>query len=410
VAKSGHARNNSVNKGVLLMSHQDHGEICVRHYTTRNVVKLSWDKGVITCIEPTDAEPQGWVGPGLFDLQINGYGGIDFQQDHLTTDDLLHATRALRAAGSTRFFLTLITDEWDKLTSRLRHLRALRSRSPELTSALAGWHVEGPFLSKEPGFHGAHDPALLIEPTPEHILELHSIVEDEPLLLTVSPEVNGVIRAINIASERDIKVSLGHTNASTEQITGALNAGATGFTHLGNGCPRLLDRHDNVLWRILDRDDVMVSLIPDNIHVSPTLFRLLHRLIESNRIYYTTDAMAAAGMPPGNFTLGKLNLEVGPDQVVRQPGQSLFAGSALKPIDGIFRAAGMLRSPWQDVWRRFSETPAAFVGLRNELAVGQPADFCTLSTTDAQYAPDVRIYKGGVIAEANGGGANRPIH
>jgi N-acetylglucosamine-6-phosphate deacetylase len=81
--------------------------------------------------------------------------------------------------------------------------------------------------------------------------------------------------------------------------------------------------------------------------------------------------------------------------VVRQPGQSLFAGSALKPIDGVIRAAEMLRSPWQDVWHRFSEAPAAFMGIRNELVVGQPADFCLLKSSGNAAIPEIQVYKAG---------------
>jgi N-acetylglucosamine-6-phosphate deacetylase len=374
------------------------GEICAREFSSGNRTRIRWEQGVIQSINPSDAETSSWIAPGLFDLQINGFGGVDFQQDGLSVEDLLRASRALRATGCTRFLLTLITAEWKTLTSRLRHLRTLRAQSAELQAAIAGWHVEGPFLSKEPGFHGAHDPTLHVEPTPEHILELRSITEDDTLLLTMSPEVNGVNRAIRIAVERNIRVSIGHTNASVEQLGEAIKSGATGFTHLGNGCPRLLDRHDNILWRIVDRGDLMVSLIPDKIHVSPALFRLVHRLVDAESIFYITDAMAAAGMPAGKFTLGKLLVEVGPDQVVRQPGQSLFAGSALKPIDGVFRAAEMLRRPWQDVWRRFSEVPAAFMGIRNELVVGQPADFCLLKSPGNAAIPEIQVYKAGILS------------
>jgi len=363
-------------------------EISAWHYGLREPVQVCWSEGVITQIQPSHPKPSTnvWIAPPLFDLQVNGYGGIDFQQDNLSLDDLLSATRQLRAAGCSHFLLTLITDAWPKLTARLRHVRKLRAQSAELQTAISGWHIEGPFLSSEPGFHGAHDPALMLDPTPEHILELRAVTENDPLLLTLSPERSGALEAIRLAVSRGMKVSLGHTNASVEILKQAVEAGATGFTHLGNGCPRELDRHDNILWRILDERTsraeterpLIVSLIPDQIHVSPPLFRLVHRLLGAEPIFYTTDAMAAAGAPPGRYKLGKMELEVGADQVVRQPGTALFAGSALRPIDGVFRAAQMLGCPWQEVWRRFSEVPARFMGLRNELTVGQPADFCIL--------------------------------
>jgi N-acetylglucosamine-6-phosphate deacetylase len=313
---------------------------------------------------------------------VNGYGGVDFQQDNLSAEELLSAARQLRAAGCSRFLVTLITDHWDELTARLRHLRSLRARVTELQAAIAGWHVEGPFLSKEPGFHGAHNPALMLDPTLRHVRELHSICGNDPLLLTLSPERRGALKAIRAAVSLGIKISLGHTNASAKILSAAVGAGATGFTHLGNGCPRELDRHDNILWRIFETPGLAVSVIPDGIHVSPPLFRLIHRTVGSDSIYYTSDAMSAAGRPPGRYKLGSMELEVGFDQIVRQPGKSLFAGSALRPIEGIFRAAKMLGCMWQEVWARFSQAPAALIGLKNELAVGQPANFCVLKVTE----------------------------
>jgi N-acetylglucosamine-6-phosphate deacetylase len=294
---------------------------------------------------------------------------------------LLRAARGLRADGCAHFLLTLITDDWRALTARLRRIVALRAQSPELQSAIAGWHIEGPFLSPEPGFHGAHDPTLMLDPKAEHIQELREATGREPLLLTMAPERRGAIEAIQLATSRGIRVSLGHTNASAEVLAHATRAGATMFTHLANGCPRELDRHDNIVLRAFETSGLTVSLIPDRIHVSPPLFRLLHRALGNDRIVYTTDAMAAAGAKPGKYTIGKLHVEVGDDQIVRQPGKTNFAGSALKPKDGVFRAAAMTNCPWQEAWSRFSETPARLMGLRCELAAGARATFCVVRTT-----------------------------
>jgi N-acetylglucosamine-6-phosphate deacetylase len=136
----------------------------------------------------------------------------------------------------------------------------------------------------------------------------------------------------------------------------------------------------------------MVSLIPDQIHVSPPLFRLCHWVLGADSIYYTTDAMSAAGMPPGRYKLGKLDLEVGADQVVRQPGKPLFAGSALRPIDGVFRAAQMLGCSWQEVWPRFSVAPAKLMGLRNEFAVGELAAFCLLKVAETNQLLQMEVH------------------
>jgi N-acetylglucosamine-6-phosphate deacetylase len=357
----------------------DTGEISAWHFATRQPLRMRWAGGVIThlTVASTAPPPEVWLAPALFDVQVNGFAGVDFQKDNLTARDLLCATRGLRDAGCAKFLLTLITDDWLRLTARLRHLRSVRAQSSELQAAIAGWHIEGPFLSSEPGFHGAHDPALMLDPKPEHIRELRSLTGNDPLLLTLAPERPGSVAAIELAASLGIKISLGHTDATAEILAQAVRSGATMFTHLANGCPRELDRHDNIVLRVFETTGLTSSLIPDRIHVSPALFRLQHRAL-GNSVLYTSDAMAAAGAPPGKYTIGKLIVEVGTDQIVRQPGKTNFAGSALRPVDGVFRAAEMLCGPWQEAWARFSTVPARLMGLRHELAVGQPATFCLL--------------------------------
>src|SRR5438034_4904687 len=177
------------------------GEIDGWHFATRKPVRLRWAEGRITHLEVLVSSPSQdqWIAPGLFDLQVNGYGGVDFQQDDLALESLLAAARSLRLAGCTRFLATLITDDWPALMHRLRRLRALRSQSAELHAAIAGWHIEGPFLSVAPGFHGAHDPARMRDPAPEDILELRAIAGDDPVLLTLAPERTGGLKAIEVA-------------------------------------------------------------------------------------------------------------------------------------------------------------------------------------------------------------------
>ena len=370
------------------------GEVSAKHFSTGKPVQVRWKNGVITSIKEISSAPENsWIAPALFDLQINGYGGIDFQQDNLTVEDLLSAARQLRRDGCAQFFLTLITDDWSSLTTRLRHVNKLRSQSDELQGAIAGWHIEGPFLSDQPGFHGAHNPEFMRDPKPEQIRELREITANDPLLLTLSPERTGSMEAISLAKSLGITISLGHTNASAETLRQAVTAGATGFTHLANGCPREMDRHDNILWRVLEMPTLAVSLIPDKIHVSPALFRLVHRMMGGN-IYYTTDAMSAAGAPPGTYKLADMELEVGADQIVRQPGKTNFAGSALKPIDGIFRAAKMLNRPWWEIWPRFSTGPAKLIGVPHGLEGGNTANFCWLKFASSTLV-ELKTYSGG---------------
>jgi len=232
----------------------------------------------------------------------------------------------------------------------------------------------------------------MCDPRPEHIHELRQITGSDPVLLTLAPERPEAIAVILLAVAVGLKVSLGHTNAPHKRIEQAVRAGATGFTHLGNGCPRDLDRHNNILWRVFETSGLMVGLIPDRIHVSPALFRLIHRNVDADSIYYTADAMAAAGAPPGRYKLAHLELEVGEDQIVRLPGKPNFAGSALKPVDGVFRAAAMLHCPWQKVWPRFSEAPAKLMGLPQGMQIGRAADFCLMDTAAPNQLNSLKVF------------------
>ena len=377
------------------------GQVHARHSQTRESVHVEWKDGKITALDRSSAEaPRDlWIAPALVDLQVNGFAGVCFQQDGLSADELLRAVRGLRDAGCARFLLTLVTDRWNQILARLRHFRALRATSPEFVAAIAGWHVEGPFLSAEPGFCGAHPAELMIDPTPAHIRELREAAGEDPLLLTLAPERENAIAAIEQATALGIHVSLGHTNAPTKRLKQALQYGASAFTHLGNGCPRDLDRHDNILWRVFELRGLRVSLIPDAIHVSPALFRLIHRESGAENVHYVSDAMAAAGAPPGRYKLGRLELEVGEDQVVRMPGGTNFAGSALRPIDGVFRAAQMLGKPWQEAWTRFSEIPAQLMEFKAGLAVGSVADFCLLEVTPENQLLSLKVFAHGEPAE-----------
>jgi N-acetylglucosamine-6-phosphate deacetylase len=381
------------------------GEVHAWHYATREPVRLHWKDGKILFIERSKTNPptKTWVAPGLVDLQINGYASVDFQQDNVSLDDLHRAVHGLAEGGCTRFLLTLITDRWEKMLGRLQHYRKLRALSPILQSAIVGWHIEGPFLSEKPGFAGAHDASLMMDPLPDHMHQLRKFAGDDLVLLTLAPERLEAIAAIALATSLGIKVSLGHTNAQHKRLLQAIKAGAVGFTHLANGCPRELDRHDNILWRVFETKGLKISLISDAFHVAAPLFRLIHRVMGADCIYYTTDAMAAAGAPPGRYSIGRLEVEVAEDGIVRQPGSSLFAGSSLEPVRGAFRAAEMLDCPWQETWPRMSDVPAQLMGLPAGLQVGQPASFCVLEVTPESWLESLQVYVNGEMIPMNEG-------
>ncbi len=376
-------------------------EFVGRHYATGNRTRIAWEDGLVRRIEDSGEPATGafkniWIAPPLVDVQINGFAGVDFQREGVDEAGLLKATRGLREAGCPKYLLTLITDEWSAMLARFRHYRALRDRNPELRDAIFGWHVEGPFLNDKPGFKGAHEASVMRDPTPEDMVELRETLPDDAILLTLAPEREEALAAIEKAVSLGIKVSVGHADPSAERLKEAVAAGATGFTHLGNGCPQQLDRHDNIFWRVFDTPGLMSGLICDSIHLSPMAFRAIHKSLPPEAIYYTTDAVAPAGAPPGRYSVGRFEVEVGEDRVVRQPGQTNFAGSALTPIEGIRRSAAMLHLPWQRVWDTFSAQPSKLMERDFSLREGGPANFCVIETDETNQIENVRVYRGGM--------------
>jgi N-acetylglucosamine-6-phosphate deacetylase len=197
----------------------------------------------------------------LFDLQVNGFAGVDFQQDDVPLAALEHAMRRLHAHRTTRIFYTLITDRVDTLCRRLEHVETLRRRSPLLRDTIAGYHLEGPWLSPEPGYHGAHDPALMVAPSVADADRLLAASGGHLRLVTLAPERDRADEITAHLTARGVRVAAGHTAASDADLDRAIAAGLTLCTHLGNAVPALLPRHDNIVQRLLARDELTACFI-----------------------------------------------------------------------------------------------------------------------------------------------------
>ena len=154
-------------------------------------------------------------------------------------------------------------------------------------------------------------------------------------LLTLAPELPGASVFIRRVVDSGVAVSIGHSNAQDDAIEAAIDAGARFCTHLGNGVPQNLHRYNNIIQRLLARDELTAFFIPDGIHLPPMVLRNFVRAKPEGKALFTSDCMSAAGAPAGNYNIGRHKVEVGNDRVVRQPGESNFAGSALEPDRGV---------------------------------------------------------------------------
>ena len=302
--------------------------------------------------------------PRWFDFQVNGFGGVDFQAATLTLAELEHAVAVMQRHEVAGIFLTLITDEIDAHCRRLENFERLRAASARIADMVIGYHIEGPWLSPEPGFRGAHPAAPMHAPSIAEFERMQVAANGRIRLITVAPEWPGSAECIAAMTRAGVHISLGHTNASEAQIDEAIRAGARFVTHLGNGTPLELPRHDNVVQRLLARDELIACLIPDGIHLPRFVLKNFFRAKPAGKVLFTTDAMSGAGAGPGRYRVGRLEIEVGADGIARQPGGGGFAGSTLAPDEGVQRCAEYLGIPRASAENLWSTAPAAAFGIR----------------------------------------------
>ncbi len=277
--------------------------------------------------------------PGHFDLQVNGYAGVDFNAEDVTPQQFRAACAALRAAGTQSILATIITDDLDRMAARLNRIVAARDSDPLVADVIAGIHIEGPFLNPTPGFVGAH-PATAIRPADVDAMRtLLGAAAGLTRLVTLAPECDPQLRVTKLLTAAGVAVSAGHTDASLDQLRAAIDAGLTLFTHLGNGCPLTLPRHDNIIQRIFSlRGKLWVTFIADGAHVPMFVLGNMLRSVGLDRAIIVSDAMAAAGLGPGTYTLGHRTVQIAADGVARTP-EGYLAGSAA----GLQRAAENLQ-------------------------------------------------------------------
>ncbi|HKA19821.1 MAG TPA: amidohydrolase family protein [Blastocatellia bacterium] len=294
--------------------------------------------------------------PGFFDLQVNGFAGVDFNSPGCTPEQLKHTTDALRSTGVTRFLPTLITSSIERFSLCARSI--LRFSDP----AIAGIHMEGPYISPVDGPRGAHSRKHVIGASIEDFSRRQDAAEGRISLVTLAPEVPGALRLIEHLVKSDIRVAIGHSAALPEQIRDAVSAGATLSTHLGNGCAQVLRRHPNFIWQQLAEDELYASFIVDGHHLPPATVKSMMRAKQPSRTILVTDATAAAGCPPGFYTIGDARVELDAVGRVAVPGAPNLAGSALAIHDAIANTVRFTGLSLSEVLPMASTLPARYLG------------------------------------------------
>lgn len=301
--------------------------------------------------------------PGYFDLQVNGYGGIDFNSEELTLEGLQKACRMLVDDGADGMLGTIITEKIPLMKSRLAKMVELREQDPFIKQVIPGFHIEGPFLNETPGYKGAH-PVDAIHPANEdEMKQLLDAAGGLTRIVTLAPERDPGLKVTRMLAKQGITVSIGHANPTADQLDAAIDAGASMWTHLGNGCPMEVHRHENVVQLALSRaDKLWLCFIADGAHVSFTALGNYLKLA-GDRAIIVSDAMTAAGLGPGTYTLGRWTLKIGDDLVARAPDGSHLVGAALAMAPAADRLRAALPELAGNIEKWMVTNPRKAVGL-----------------------------------------------
>lgn len=280
-------------------------------------------------VRPAHADARaGWyLAPGWFDLQVNGYGGLDVNADEPSADAVRRLTRLLWQRGVAAWLPTVITASVASMERALRAIVAARV-DPAVRASIPGIHLEGPWISLQDGARGAHPRAHVAQPSVSVFDRLQVAADGAIRLVTLAPELSGAPRFIRDLRARGVTVALGHTLADTAAVGDATSAGASLSTHLGNGLPAFLPRHANPLWAQLGDDGLMASVIADGHHLPPAVLKTIVRVKGVDRTVLVSDSAALAGMPVGTYTtpVGG-TVEVHGDGSLRVAGTEYLAGS-----------------------------------------------------------------------------------
>mgnify|MGYP002654915869 CR=1 FL=1 len=362
-----------------------------KSYLDGKPLEIVFSNGKIQSIAPVESSPENvWIGPGFTDIQVNGYGGLDYNELQSDILALGQISRKLLQYGVTSHFPTIITNFPEKISALIKQVVQLRKADSLSESCITGIHIEGPFISPEDGPRGAHFKEYVQEP--DWNLFQKWIEESEGLIriMTLSPEWEGSVAFIEKCVESGILVSIGHTNATHSQIQDAVKAGARLSTHLGNGMHGTIARHPNYLWSQLAADNLSATIIADGFHLPAEVIKVFKK-VKAEKLMLVSDSVALAGMPAGDYEAavgGKVTLT--PDGKLHLfENSKTLAGSAMNILQGVNFILKNQLVDLSEAWQMASTRPKQlFDADFNPFEIGATADLI-LATQNADQTLEI---------------------
>ncbi|MFA5851691.1 MAG: amidohydrolase family protein [Spirochaetales bacterium] len=341
------------------------------HFRTGLPLRVEVKAGRIGAVESLSMDRAAagelpYLCPGFIDLQINGYAGIDYSSPGLSTAEIEKMARAIGASGTVRHLATIITGARKNIAASCAAIAKARKESVLAGTAIAGIHIEGPFIASEDGPRGAHDRKYVRRPDYDEFKEWQEAAEGAIRIVTLAPETEGALDFIERITADGIIASIGHTGASPQTIRDAVAAGARLSTHLGNGSHGVLPRLKNYLWEQLGADRLNASIIADGFHLPDAVLRVFARAKGMERLILVSDAAFLAGSPPGVRRWGDISVEIHPDGHLSLAGTEFLAGAGHLLDRCVARFAAATGATLPETVALCTNNPARLIGLPAE--------------------------------------------
>ena len=358
----------------------------LKHYKTGEAVEIS--------VDIPSTQPSFFHAPVFIDLQVNGYGGVDFSSPNtLSEAGVAKVVHALRAQGVAYFFPTLVTGSFEATRRSLEFIHK-SCRNVDIARSITGVHLEGPYISPEDGPRGAHPLAHVRTPDLDEFDAWQDAAGGRIRLVTLAPEVPGTLAFIEALRDRGVLVALGHTGATPQQIRDAVAAGATFSTHLGNGAHLTLPRHPNYLWSQLAEDDLYACLIADGHHLPPEVLKVMVRAKGLGKTILVSDMTSLAGLEPGSYTFAGSRVELSAAGRISLSGTGYLAGSTLQLPDAVHNAVTFADIPFAAAVEMASLVPQRALSSAVGLETFSNETFSVLERTDQGVRVVALVLKG----------------
>ncbi len=377
-------------------------------YLNKKPVSVEISNGKIVRIHQidklSDESRPVYLAPGLIDNQVNGFAGVSFcfAGGNLTKEGILKATHELWKEGVTSYLPTLTTNSREIFLRNFELLAKTRNEE-SVHGSIAGYHLEGPYISPEDGYRGAHPLRFVRKPDWEEFTELYEASGRNILTVTIAPEMEGAMEFTRRCTAMGITVALGHHNAGKAIVDEAVLEGARIATHLGNGCANMINRHSNPYWSQLANDQLMASIICDGFHLPDEEIAVFYKVKGAGKIIITSDVTSFASLPPGEYkNEDGETIELTKEGKLHLPAQQSLYGSASPLSVGVYRIMKITGCSPGDAIRMASTNPANLYGLtdRGTIEPGKRADLILFEIGDSKLVIRKTYVEGELVYDA----------